>query len=82
MKTENKMKDFDKPSIYLNALKSKPLREIKISTPERRQAFISQKGKCLECKKDLNPVYCKYLRDPLTRKIKILCSSCAIKTPK
>ena len=71
---------------YLKAMRSTkdPAKKAEI-TPvfsERKQAFMKQKGKCLKCNHELKPLYSKYLKNPETKKIEVLCSGCAIKIAK
>jgi hypothetical protein len=49
---------------------------------ERKQAFVKQRGKCLKCNHELKPLYSKYLKNPETKKMEVLCSDCAIKISK
>ena len=67
---------------YLRALKSRPLKNVKMAVSERKKAFLEQGKKCARCKKDLRPYYYKFLTDPTTKKVEVVCSSCAIKTIK
>ncbi|MBU0894154.1 MAG: hypothetical protein KKF48_01245 [Nanoarchaeota archaeon] len=76
------MEDIFKPTTYLKALKSKPLRDIKIHHSERKQALINQDKRCIKCKKTLRPYLYKFVKDPLTKKFAVICSDCAIPTPK
>jgi len=71
------MEDIN-PSNYIKALKTKPLRNVKIEPNERRKAFLSQKGRCAKCGKELKPYLHKYVQDPVTKQYKVLCSDCAI----
>lgn len=73
-----RMEDPYRPTAYLKALKSRPLRNIKIHPSERNQALIDQDKKCIKCKKTLRPYLHKYVRDPLTKKMTVICSDCAI----
>jgi len=70
------------PSNYLKALKSKPLREIKMYVSERKKALLDQDKKCFKCKKDVRQYLYKYIRDPITKEMRVLCSDCAIPMPK
>jgi hypothetical protein len=65
---------------YLKALKSKPnmIKNVEMSGSERKKAWIAQGGKCANCKETLSRSYLKYIKDPKTKTMKILCSSCAI----
>ena len=70
-------KDLDN---YLKAMKSKRIKiaEVKPAFSERRQALVNQGKRCANCRKDINPVYAKYVRDPKTNTLKVLCSNCAV----
>ncbi len=65
---------------YLKALKSKPqlIKNVEMASSERKNAWIAQNGKCAQCKETLSKSYLKYIKDPKTKQMKILCSSCAI----
>ena len=65
---------------YLMALKSKPnmIKKVKMASSERKKAWIAQGGKCANCKGALSRSYLKYIKDPKTKTMKVLCSSCAI----
>jgi hypothetical protein len=67
---------------YLDLIKKKKDANIEIKTSPRRQALIEQKGKCAKCKKDINPAFSKFITNPETKKIEIICSSCAVSIPK
>jgi len=67
---------------YLKALRSKPLREVEMKSSPRRKAFLNQNKKCFKCKKEINPTYCRYLTDPVTKELKVICASCAVPTIK
>ncbi|MBU0958857.1 MAG: hypothetical protein KKB31_02815 [Nanoarchaeota archaeon] len=72
----------DKPTNYLKALKSKPLKEIKMYVPERKKALLDQDKKCFKCKKSIRPYLYKYIRDPLTKEMHVFCADCVIPMPK
>lgn len=72
------MEDEYKPNEYLRALKSKPLRNVKIAPSERIQALNEQKGRCAKCKHEINRAFAKFVRDPVTKKYSVLCHNCAI----
>ena len=72
------MAPSDKPSTYLDALKSKPLREVTMHQNPHRKALHDQKGRCAQCNQEINPLYCKYVEDQKTRTTKVLCADCAI----
>ena len=63
---------------YLKALKTHPLKDVKMATSERKKAFNDQEKKCARCKKDLRPYYYKFITDPVTKKIEVICLNCAI----
>ena len=67
---------------YISALKSKPIKKVELKTSKRAQALKAQKGKCAKCKKDLQPFFTKYIEDPLTKEITVVCSSCGTKVAK
>lgn len=67
---------------YMNAIKSKPIKDIEMSYSDRRKAFLNQGKRCAKCKKDLNPNFCKYIKDPTTKETIVVCSNCAIPTGK
>jgi hypothetical protein len=68
---------------YLNAIKSKAKNQkIQMAVPKGKQALKNQNGKCKICGKELKPYLSKYIKDPLTKEISIICSNCAIKIPK
>jgi len=69
---------------YMKALKSKSgnVKNVEMISSDRKKAWKDQQGKCAVCKKDLKSYYCKYIKDPKTNTMKIVCSDCAIKTIK
>jgi len=69
---------------YLRLVKLKKIKsaDIKPVISERRQVMLEQKKTCAICKKEINPVFAKYVRDPQTKVLKLICSNCAIPTPK
>jgi len=67
---------------YLKALKSKPLKEVKMAVSERKNVILEQNKKCAKCKKDLRPYYYKFVKDPVTKKLTVLCLNCAIHVAK
>lgn len=72
------MTQNDKPEAYLKALKSKPLRDIKIEPSSRLQALKDQKGRCAKCKHEINRAFAKFIQDPTTKKYTVLCHNCAV----
>lgn len=67
---------------YMKALKSRPVKDVKLNLTKRRRAWENQEGRCAVCKKDLKAYYSKYIEDKSTGEIKVICSGCAIKTVK
>ncbi|MCA9488154.1 MAG: hypothetical protein KC516_04300 [Nanoarchaeota archaeon] len=67
---------------YIRAIKSKGVQNIEPAYSERKKAFLKQGKRCAKCKKDLNPNYCKYERDPKTKEMIAICSGCAIQGAK
>ena len=65
---------------YMKAIKSNKIKmvDIKPAVSERKQVMLNQKKTCAICKKAINPVFAKYIRDPNTKVLKLLCSDCAI----
>lgn len=65
---------------YKKAINSNKIKKIDIKPAfsERRQALINQGKRCASCKKALDPIYAKYIRDPNTKTMRVLCSNCAI----
>lgn len=63
---------------YLKALKSRPLKDVKMAVSERKKAFLEQGKKCAKCKEELRPYYYKFIKDPITKKITVICLNCAI----
>jgi len=66
---------------YLDAMKGKSNDNTLASPSTRRQAMIDQKGLCAKCKKDINPMYSKFVKDD-TGKMTVICSDCAVSIPK
>jgi len=63
---------------YLNALKSKKLKDIKVATFNRTEIMKKQDNKCSKCKKDLRAGYYKFVKDPKTKKREAVCSDCLV----
>lgn len=61
---------------YTDLLKSKDIKNITAKPSKRRQAMLDQKGMCAECKKSINPMYSKFIKDG--NKYKVICSNCAV----
>jgi len=72
------MEDEFKQSAYLKALKSKPLRNIKIEPNQKIKALNQQKGRCAKCKQEINRSFATFVQDPITKKYTVLCHNCAI----
>lgn len=70
----------DKPNTYLDALKSKPLRNVKVEPNERVKAIKEQKGLCAKCHKEINRAFAKFIENPNTKKYTVLCHHCAIES--
>lgn len=62
-------------------LKEKGTTEITIKPSERRQAMLDQKGICAKCKKNIKPIFSKFIRNPGTKKMEVICSNCAVPIP-
>lgn len=65
-------------SNYLKALKTHPLKDVKMAVSERKKAFLDQEKRCARCKKDLRPYYYKFIKNPETNKYEAICLNCAI----
>ena len=63
---------------YLNALKSKKLRDIKFANFNRSDIMKKQENKCAKCKKDLRNGYYKFIKNPKTGKREAICSDCLV----
>ncbi len=66
------------PSTYLNALKSGKVKEVNMKVSSSRQAIIDQENKCIKCKKTLKPYLYKFITNPVTRKVEVICADCSI----
>jgi len=69
-------------SNYMKALKSKPLRDVKISTSENKDAMNKQDKKCIRCKKNLHQYLYKFIRNPQTKNMEAVCADCYVKIKK
>lgn len=69
------------PSKYLDALKGKEAASTIAVPSSRRQAMLDQKGLCAQCKKDINPMYSKFVKEA-DGKMTVICSGCAVTIPK
>lgn len=65
-------------SNYINALKSGKIKEVTMSVSGHRQAVIDQENKCIKCKKALKPYLYKFITNPATKKIEVICADCTI----
>lgn len=63
---------------YLNALKSKKLREVKVASFDRSDIMKKQDNKCAKCKKELRAGYYKFVKNPKTGKREAICSDCLV----
>lgn len=66
---------------YLDAMRGKETTNTVAAPSSRRQAMLDQKGLCAKCKKDLNPMYSKFVKDK-DGKMTVICSGCAVTIPK
>ncbi|MCR4327849.1 MAG: hypothetical protein NUV46_04700 [Nanoarchaeota archaeon] len=66
---------------YINALKSRKLRDVKVASFDRQDFIKKQDNKCSKCKKDLRPGYYKINVDPKTKEKSAICSDCLITIP-
>lgn len=66
---------------YINALKSRKLRDVKVASSNREDLMKKQDKKCSQCKKDLREGYFKSIRDPKTREVSFVCSDCLVHIP-
>jgi len=65
-------------SNYINALKSGKIKEVNMSVSGHKQAMIDQENKCIKCKKALKPYLYKFVTNPTTKKIEVICADCTI----
>jgi len=66
---------------YLNVIKTAKKENVDFKISNTRQALLKQGKKCAKCKKDLNPYYCKYITDPKTKEVSVICSNCDVSIP-
>jgi len=66
---------------YLDIIKGKADKEVVMKHSTRREAMTNQKGLCARCKKNLNPVYSKFIKKE-DGTYEVICSNCAIEIPK
>ena len=66
---------------YLELIKGKADKGVEMKTSNRRDVMKNQKGKCAKCKKDLNPVYSKFVKKA-DGNYEVICSNCAVSIPK
>lgn len=78
MAYENDLTNYSK-AIKTNKIKKN---DFKLAISERKQVLVNQGKRCANCKKALDPIYTKYIRDYKTNTLKALCSNCAISTVK
>jgi len=69
---------------YSKAMKSNKIKspDIKPAVSERRRALIKQGKRCAICKKEVNLIFAKYIRDPDAKVLKLVCSNCAVQGAK
>lgn len=63
---------------YINALKEKQLKPVELKISDNRQAVIDQENKCINCKKALKPYLYKFVTNPVTKKVEVVCADCSI----
>jgi len=66
---------------YLDALKARKLKDIKVATSNRTELMKKQDNKCSKCKQPLRAGYYKFVKDPKTEKMDAVCSGCLIHIP-
>lgn len=66
---------------YLDALKKRGTKDVVLKHSERRQAMLNQKGKCAKCKHDIKPMYSKFIRNPISQEMEVICANCAVTIP-
>lgn len=67
---------------YLDAIKRKGTKNVEMKRSERREAMLKQKGKCAKCHHDIKPMYSKFLRNPISQEMEVICANCAVTIPK
>jgi uncharacterized CHY-type Zn-finger protein len=63
---------------YLNALRSKGVSDVVMSSSSRVQIKNKQENRCAKCHKELKPFMYKFVENPVTKQKEIICSDCAI----
>ena len=66
---------------YINALKSRKLRDVKVANFNRKELMKKQDGKCSRCKENLRDGYYKIIKDPKTKETSFVCSDCLVHIP-
>jgi len=67
---------------YMNAMHSNKklkLNKVELSMSDHKKALTKQGKKCISCKRDLNPLMTKYIKDSKTKELQAICANCAIK---
>ncbi|MFA5953013.1 MAG: hypothetical protein WC812_00300 [Candidatus Pacearchaeota archaeon] len=57
-------------------------KNVELVPSSRQQALARQNRKCAKCGRELNLNFSKYIQDPDTKTMKVLCSDCAIGNPR
>ena len=68
-------------SNYINALKSRKLRDVKVASSNREELMKKQDKKCSNCKRELRAGYYKFVKDPKTKEDHATCSDCLVHIP-
>lgn len=63
---------------YIDALKRKGTKDVKVAEVRGSSTIKSQQDTCAECKKRLKKGYYKFIRDSKTGKDKVVCSDCLV----
>lgn len=66
------------PSNYINALKTGKIKDVTLSVSGNKQAITDQENKCIKCKKVLKPYLYKFITNPITKKVEVICADCTI----
>lgn len=66
---------------YLDALKKRGSNDLVMKPSETKQAMLDQNGRCAKCGKEMNKIYAKYQRNPITKKMEIICMHCTVTIP-
>lgn len=66
------------PANYIKALKGQPMKNVVLSVSNHKQAIIDQENKCIKCKKALKPYLYKFVTNPTTKKVEVICADCSI----